>query len=611
MKNYILGIHCGHDATAVLMDSFGKVIAGVAEERISRLKYHAGFPYLSIKEVLRIGGVEMSDITHISSSSKRIFYPTSLWYNEYMMSEDLEYKAKYDISNPKKNDSSVFENLMKPIKSKFTSSQVLSNKEVENFSRKLIESKLIEIGFKDFKLDIVEHHQTHATGAFFHSGVENALILTLDGSGDGLCASISIGKNGEIERIASISSDCSLGRVYSEITRFLGFKRNRHEGKITGLAAYGNADRLYNHLTKFIRFNPETENFEWDEPVDSRFVRKIKTVKRILVDESYGNPHMNFMNTYLKENFDAKIDGNDLSAAVQKITEDVTVDLVKHFLKKFPNKNIVLAGGVFANVKVNQKVGEIDGVEYVYIHQNMGDGGCATGAALESWSILNRGKIPELPNDVYYGPSYTDKEILEELEKTEGIVWEKSENIEINVAKLIHENVIVGRFYGRMEYGPRSLGNRSILAKTTDKTINDWLNKRLNRTEFMPFAPAIYDQQAASVLINYNESSTKYASEFMTVTYDVVDKWVDVLQAAVHVDGTARPQVVTATNNPEFHKILAHYYELSGIPGVINTSFNSHEEPIVMTPIHAIRSLLQGTVDVLAIGNYLVKKNTK
>jgi len=608
MNDYILGIHCGHDATAALIDKEGTVIVAIAEERISRVKYHAGFPYLAIQEVLAIANLSYADIKHISSSTKRLLFPTSDWYNEYLMSADLEYKAKFDISNLSKN-SSVFGKLMKPLTSKFSSTTVSSNEEIESFSKKIIFDKLVEIGFSDFVFDIVEHHHTHATSAFFQSGVDNALIVTLDGAGDGLCASISIGEKGEIKRVASISASCSLGRVYSEITRFLGFRRNRHEGKITGLAAYGNPERLYNELSRFIRFNPEKEEFEWEEVKESSLTRKLKTVKRILADENYGNPQVDYMHEYLTNNFDPKKDGNDLSAAVQLITEDITVQLVEHFLKKYPNKNIVLAGGVFANVKVNQRVGAIDGVEYVYIHQNMGDGGCALGAALESWSVLNKSKIPSIPNDVYYGPGYTNDEILDELKKTEGVNWEYSDNLEIDVATLIHNNVIVGRFFGKMEYGPRSLGNRSILAKTTDKTINDWLNQRLNRTEFMPFAPAIYDKYANDVLIGYDNSSTKYASEFMTVTYDVEQKWVDVLQAAVHVDGTARPQVVTSTNNPEFHKILAHYYELSGIPGVINTSFNSHEEPIVMTPLHAIKSLLQGTVDVLAIGNYLVRKS--
>lgn len=608
MKNYILGIHCGHDATAVLIDSDANIIAGVAEERISRVKYHSGFPYLSIKEVLRIGGIEMSDIKHISSSTKRLFFPSSIWYNEYMLSSDIDYKAKYDISNLQ-NNSSTFSKLLELIKSKINVTKNHTNKEIEEFSRSLIESKLQEIGFIDFTLDIVEHHHTHAAGAFYHSGVNNALILTLDGAGDGLCASISIGDKGKIKRVGEIPSSCSLGRVYSEVTRFLGFRRNRHEGKITGLAAYGKPNRFYKDLSKFIKFNPVDEMFEWDEPKESSMIRKIKTAKRILSDENFGIPQVDYMHEYLIKNFDPSKDGYDLAASVQKLTEDIAVQLVQHYLTKYPNKNIVLAGGVFANVKVNQKIGEINGVEYVYIHQNMGDGGCAMGAALDSWSNKNTGKMPSLPNNVYYGPEYTNNEILEELERFEGIKWTYSNNIEHDVARLIHKNTIVGRFSGRMEYGPRSLGNRSILAKTTDKTINAWLNQRLHRTEFMPFAPVIYDQQVSKVLKNYNSSSTKYASEFMTVTYDVHEEWFDALQAAVHIDGTARPQVVTSTNNPKLHKIIAYYYKLSGIPGIINTSFNSHEEPIVMTPNHAIKSLLQGTVDVLAIGDYLVKKN--
>ena len=607
MNKYILGIHCGHDATASLIDEKGKVVFAIAEERLSRVKYHAGFPYLSIKEVLKLADLETEDIRHISSSSKRVFFPTSTWYNDYLMSDDISYKAKYDISNLPKT-SSTYKILIEQFKYKFTEQKEFTSEEIELYSKNIINTKLKELGFKNYKFDVVEHHHTHATSAFYQSGKKDALIITLDGSGDGLCGSVSIAQDTVIKRIGELTADCSLGRVYSEITRFLGFKRNRHEGKITGLAAYGDAKRLITHLSKFIRFNNENLSFEWEIPKESFIKRKIKTVKRILINENYGNPQQDYMHEYLVKNFDAKKDGNDLSASVQKLTEDITVELVEAYLKKYPNKNIVLAGGIFANVRVNQCVGDIDGVEYVYVHQNMGDGGCALGAALDSWSKLNAQQIPVLPNDVYYGPEYSNDEILKELKETSGIEWTRSENIEIDVAELINNNKIVGRFSGKMEYGPRSLGNRSILAKTTDKTINDWLNERLNRTEFMPFAPAIYDKYADDIFHNYNISSTKYASEFMTVTYNVKEKWVEQLQAAVHIDGTARPQVVTKNNNKKFHDILEHYYKMSGIPGVINTSFNTHEEPIVMTPNHAIKSLLQGTVDVLAIEDFLVKK---
>lgn len=610
MKDYILGIHCGHDATAALIDIKGNVVAAVAEERITRVKYHAGFPYQAIDEVLRLGNVTKKDIKHISSSTKRLFFPKSDWYNNYLLSADLEYKNKYDISNMVGN-TSIIKDISALVKSKiFKKDYDHSNNDIEAFSRKLVEDKLKEIGFQDFQLDIIEHHQTHAASAYFQSGKENALIVTMDGEGDGLCATVALAKGLKIERQAEVNSDCSLGRVYSEITRFMGFKRNRHEGKITGLAAYGDASKYYKDLNKFIRFDKEKEQFIWDAPNESVVHRKFKTLQRILAGKNFGLPQIDAMQEFLAKNFNKETHGMDLSAAVQKISEDIAVDFVKHFLSKYPNKNVVLAGGIFANVRVNQVIGEIPGLEYVYIHQNMGDGGCALGAALQSWADQVGQEIPALTKDVYFGAGYSDNEILTSLQKFENeVTWERSEHIEKDIAEMIHNDVIVGRFYSRMEYGPRSLGNRSILAKTTDRTINDWLNKRLNRTEFMPFAPIILDKMANDVLIGYDNSTTKYASEFMTVTYEVAKKWADVLQAAVHVDGTARPQVVTKNNNPELHEIAERYFELSGIPGFINTSFNAHEEPIVMTPEHAIRSLIFGTIDVLAIGSYKVKKN--
>jgi carbamoyltransferase len=205
---------------------------------------------------------------------------------------------------------------------------------------------------------------------------------------------------------------------------------------------------------------------------------------------------------------------------------------------------------------------------------------------------------------VYFGPEYSDDEIESELKKM-GVAYEKQSDIELKVAQLIFDGKVVGRFKGRMEYGPRALGNRTIVARPTDKNINDWLNKKLKRTEFMPFAPSMIAEHADEVLENYEKRVSDYADNFMTITYDVKPEWREKTQATTHIDGTARPQVVTKEANPTYHRLIEEYYKLSGIPVVINTSFNMHEEPIVTTPNDAIRSFQQGCLDYLAIGNLL------
>jgi len=270
--------------------------------------------------------------------------------------------------------------------------------------------------------------------------------------------------------------------------------------------------------------------------------------------------------------------------------------------------DIVMAGGVFGNVKLNQRIAQIPKVTSLFIHPDMGDGGTALGAAFIEWEkeLSKRGKsfLGKRLNNVYFGPEYTDKNIEDALKKY-SLPYEFHKDIECRIARLISEKKIIGRFNGRLEYGPRALGNRSIIAEPTDKTINDWLNKRLRRTEFMPFAPSVLDRAAPSLYKDYSKAA--YAAEFMTITFDVEPHAQKMAPAVCHIDNTARPQVVTKEQNPSYYKIIEEFEKITGIPIIVNTSFNMHEEPIVCTPEDAIRAFLDGSVDYLALGNYLIK----
>ena len=232
----------------------------------------------------------------------------------------------------------------------------------------------------------------------------------------------------------------------------------------------------------------------------------------------------------------------------------------------------------------------------------MGDGGCGTGAALAEFagSLATRSRI----NDVYLGPDYSANEIVEALKRAQ-LPFTHYQPIEPKIAMLLAAGKVVARFDGRMEYGPRALGHRSILYHAKEPAVNQWLNQRLGRTEFMPFAPAtLYEHREACYK---HIKGADYAAEFMTLTFDCTDEMKRDCPAAVHVDGTARPQLVSETGSPGFHRILTEYHKLSGIPSLINTSFNMHEEPIVCTPDDAIRAFLQGNLDCLAIGEFLVE----
>jgi carbamoyltransferase len=291
----------------------------------------------------------------------------------------------------------------------------------------------------------------------------------------------------------------------------------------------------------------------------------------------------------------------DLAWAIQYILEREVTQLIKRVIPRIDGQSICLAGGVFANVKLNKLIKEM-GFGRIFVQPAMGDGGLAFGGPLQV--LGERGAIqPYRLENVYLGPEYSDEEMLGAI-RSEGLDARRFEPVEPKIAELLAAGHVVARFNGRMEFGPRSLGNRSILYHCADASVNDWLNKRLDRTEFMPFAPATLDEEVARSF--HGTAGAEHAAEFMTITFDCTDEFKANCPAAVHVDGTARPQIVRAQTNPSLHRVLRHYRDLTGVGTVVNTSFNMHEEPIVCTPEDAVRAFVRGHLDYLAIGPYIV-----
>ena len=298
----------------------------------------------------------------------------------------------------------------------------------------------------------------------------------------------------------------------------------------------------------------------------------------------------------------------DISAGVQYFAEKVSVEFLKRHLKDDPVP-VVLAGGVFANVRINQKIRELPNVSNVFVQPAMGDDGLSLGSSLVAFSKVNKNALESLPRpmeikDTYYGPKIKRDQVVSYLEENK-IDYEIFSDITKKVAVWINEGKIIGYYQGKLEYGPRALGHRSILVRPTDKNINNSLNKRLNRTEFMPFAPAVISEKANEYFIDYKDDHL--ASEYMTITYDVYEQKQKEIEAVVHVDGTARPQVVFKSKEPTYHDIIYQYYLISGIPVIINTSFNAHEEPIVFTPEDAYKSFINGAVDILVMEDIVVR----
>lgn len=600
----VLGISpLDKDATVSIVED-GKILFAAGEERFTRTKQQDGFPAKAIQAALDYTGLKIEDIDlvcypFLTSENEQKLIEQDLQEEKAFLNEfsppDLKPIIKkalakvpvrkdsiHGLKNPNEMmEKGILHNAFYRLSgaesflSSYTSAQgskQWAEQAAASFTKweKELEAGLSSIGYKG-NLKRMDHHLSHAANAYLASGYDHALCITLDGYGSGLAGSVSEAKDGKIKRLHGVKFPNSLGSLYEHVTSSLGFKPSRHEGKIVGLASYGDPDILTEALLSRI------------EQKDGDF--KIAGANSV------------YFSRYLASKF-PKI---DVAAAYQKVLEIVATRFVKYWVEKTGIDTVVLSGGVTANVKLNQRIFEIEGVNHIFVYPNMGDGGCGTGAALyHSWP---GGTKPSIEN-AYYGPDYSAEEMKAALEKG-GLSFTEPENYAEEVAKHIHNGKVVARFNGRMEYGPRSLGNRSILYHAREPEVNQWLNKRLGRTEFMPFAPVTLFE--ARERFYKNIKGAEHTAEFMTITFDCTDEMRKECPAAVHVDGTARPQLVKREQNQGYYDIIKEYEKLSGVPCLINTSFNMHEEPIVCSPDDAVRAFLDGKLDYLAIGPYLAK----
>jgi carbamoyltransferase len=599
----VLGISpLDKDSTITIVED-GAITFAAAEERFTRTKLQDGFPWRALQAGLESTGIQLSDIDVVT-------YPFLTWEEETALFErNLEQvRDCIDESSPASSGlirgassripgrSAAVPGLRDPNErmekgvAKSLAYRVLSNESVisRNVAKRSttqwsrdatafhrewheeLENGLHEIGLRE-KLKRTEHHLAHASNAYYTSGLDEALIVTLDGYGSGLSSSVSVGRGGRITRVHGVEYPHSLGTFYESVTLALGFQPSRHEGKIVGLAAYGDPCVLQDVL--LARFDQQPGDFRIRESNNVYFARMLAS----------------------------EFPKIDVAAAYQHVLELVATAYVSHYLAQTGIRNVVLSGGVVANVKLNQRIRDLERVDRIFIYPNMGDGGCGTGAAL--LEFVGRPRLREPISDVFLGPAFDDEQVADALRRAQ-LPFTQYAPIEPKIASLIAAGKVVARFDGRMEYGPRALGNRSILYHAQEPDVNQWLNQRLGRTEFMPFAPATLDEHRHEYYVNVDGG--EHAAQFMTLTFDCTDKMKETCPAAVHVDGTARPQLVSEQGNPSFHRILTEYYALTGIPSLINTSFNMHEEPIVCSPDDAIRAFLQGNLDHLAIGSFLV-----
>jgi len=568
---YILGISCFyHDASAALLKD-GKIVAAAQEERFTRKKHDVNFPEKAIEYCLKSQNISIQDINYIG------FYEKPFLKFERFLYQHLQYFPK--------------------------SYKVFLGSMPNWITEKLRIIKIIRKKLK-YKKDVffIQHHMAHASG-FFLSPFERASILTIDGVGEWTTTAFGIGKENNINLIKEIKFPHSIGLLYSAITAYLGFSVNNSEYKVMGLSPYGdmnkNTNPYYNKFKKIIDIK-EDGSYRMDMDYFT-YNYKNKMPSRKLCNLLDGNIR--------KPESEITLRHKDIAAALQLITEEVIIKILNHVYKITNCENLVLSGGVALNSVANGKILRKTPFKNIWIQPDPGDGGTSMGAAIYAYNaVLGNKRIFEL-NNPYLGPGFSNKEIKEFLEKNKikYSEFKDREKLIKNTAELIYNNYVVGWFQGRMEWGPRALGARSILSNPCNLKMKEILNSKVkHREKFRPFAPVVCEDDAVKYFDC--DKPIQIPTDFMLMVYPIKEKYHKKIPAVTHVNGSGRLQTIRRKQNPLYYDLIKEFGKLSKIPILINTSFNIRGEPIACTPYDAYKCMMGTGIDYLIIGKFLVKR---
>jgi carbamoyltransferase len=564
---YILGIWDGHDSgAAVVRDN--RVLAAVNEERLSRRKLEIEFPERSIKACLDIAGITPGDIRHIAVSTSDF----SKTLTRLFPALKEEY---YQIRRRKKTPGTAT-HIKKAVKYKLT--EIGPSGITRYISEIVIRKRLGMLGFRDFSLAFFDHHYCHAAAAAFCSGFSECAVLTLDGIGDGLSGTIWDFSNDKIGRVHAIPGKSSLGIFFEHVTNLMNMRELEDEGKVMALATYSYPiGDEGNPLNDFFRIKGTDVIAKYSS------LKMFDELKKVLW-------------RYPSEQF---------AWLAQRMLELKTTVLVSNIMKETGRRNLAVAGGVFSNVKVNMLIRELPEVDNLFVFPHMGDGGLALGAAFcANYDYCGVTKYEF--GDIFWGPDFDDS-VVEETLRKHGLSFVIYEDIARITAGLIASGEIVFWVQGRMEYGPRALGHRSILAPADSELIKDRLNMELKmRVWYQPFCPSILEEDSRVCF----EPFTGKPDRFMTTAYRVRPEFRDRLKGVTGKDGTCRPQVVDARDGKYF-SLLVELKKLTGMGVVLDTSLNLHGEPLVCSPEDAVKTFMKTNCKYMAIGNYLVEKHGK
>tara|TARA_Y100000310_G_scaffold262419_1_gene272083 strand:- start:6853 stop:8613 length:1761 start_codon:yes stop_codon:yes gene_type:complete len=569
---YILGVSCYyHDSSAALLKD-GIIVAAAQEERFTRKKHDTSFPINSIKYCLKSQNIKIEDIGHIG------FYEKPFLKFERVLHQHLEMFPK------------SFKTFLSSIPSWI------------NEKLRVMRAIRKKLGYKGDVM-FIEHHLAHAASSFLISPFKEAAILTVDGVGEWTTTAYGYGKGNDIDLMKEIRFPSSIGLLYSTITAYLGFSVNNSEYKVMGLSPYGNMDKnkneYYKRLKEVIDVK-EDGSFMFDM---SYFVyHYADRMPSSKLCRLLGGPVRNPESEVTQRH-------KDIAAALQMITEEILTKILNHIHRITKCENIVLAGGVALNSVYNGKILRNTPFRKIWIQPDAGDGGTSIGVVSYIYNTILGNKRNYIFDDAYLGPKYSGQEIRSFLEKSNIKYSEFKDDKELieKTAKLIYDNNVIGWFHMGMEWGPRALGARSILSNPCNPKMQDILNQKVkHREKFRPFAPVVCEDDA----LKYFDCDIPIPepTDFMLMVYPIKKEWHEKIPAVTHVDGSGRLQTIRRHQNLLYYDLVKEFGKLSGIPILINTSFNIRGEPIVCTPYDAYKCMMGTGIDYLVIGKFLIKR---
>lgn len=595
---YILGINAYHGDAAAALVRDGQLVAAVEEERFNRCKHCAGFPTESVRYCLEAGGISIEDVEHIGISRD----PSAHLHKKILFAATRAAKSVGGFERGKEQAGEK--------KGRGIFGQVADRLANTAKVRDLKDDLMKALGASKSKLRAqfhnVEHHRAHLASSFYVSPFERAALLSIDGFGDFISTMWGVGEGNSIEVLGQVEYPHSTGIVYTATTQFLGFPYYGDEGKVMGLAPYGEP-RYMDEFREIIRteeggrFKLNLDYFRHHaEGVEMSWNEGSPTIGRIFSDE------------YAKVFGPAREKGapltdreRDIAASLQWRLEEVGFHILNHLHEKTGLTDLGLSGGVAYNSVMNGKILLNTPFRRVYVQPAAGDSGTAVGVCYQIYNgVLNqpRGEVME---GAYTGPEFSGAEIRAELERS-GLAYESYTELEVTrrAAQDIADGKVLGWFQGRMEFGPRALGNRSIVVDPRRADMKDILNERIKKREpFRPFAPSILEERVGDYFEQTHPAPT------MLMVYQIKPERSAEIPAVTHVDGSGRLQTVSRRVNERYYQLISDFNELTGVPIVLNTSFNENE-PIVCTPRHAIDCFLKTRMDVLYIGNYALRRSS-